>query len=305
MRPRTVLIVATLLLLAAAPGPGRAAGPDPLEPAAAERFARLALDCVHREYPNKIAHVMQADADAGPPRELTPAFFGCFDWHSAVHGHWLLARWPGPTPMRPFAPAARAALERSLTPEKIAVEVAYLRRRGPRDVRAALRPGLAAAAGRRAARVGRCRGHSAGPTTCARWSERAAARLAAGCPSCRTRSAPASTARPPSPSGWCSTGRGSAGDEEMSDLLEERGHALYTGGPGLPSGLRAIGPGLPVALPGRGRPDAPGPRTGGLRRLAGRRSCPASRRTARPAGCPCRWSPTERTASWPIWTAST
>ena len=44
------------------------------------RFARLALDCLHREYPNKIAHVLQGDRDAKPPRELTPVFFGCFDW---------------------------------------------------------------------------------------------------------------------------------------------------------------------------------------------------------------------------------
>ena len=56
------------------------------------RFARLALDCLHREYPNKIAHVLQGDRDAKPPRELTPVFFGCLDWHSAVHGHWLLVR---------------------------------------------------------------------------------------------------------------------------------------------------------------------------------------------------------------------
>ena len=58
----------------------------------AGRLAGLALACVHQEYPNKIAHVMQSDADARPPRELTPSFYGCFDWHSAVHGHWLLAR---------------------------------------------------------------------------------------------------------------------------------------------------------------------------------------------------------------------
>ncbi len=51
---------------------------------AATRFAELALSCVHREYPNKIAHVMAGDADARPPRELTPAFYGCYDWHSAV-----------------------------------------------------------------------------------------------------------------------------------------------------------------------------------------------------------------------------
>ena len=49
------------------------------DPALAERFARLALACVHQEYPNKIAHVMNGDADARPPRELTPAFYGCFD----------------------------------------------------------------------------------------------------------------------------------------------------------------------------------------------------------------------------------
>src|SRR5260221_11844657 len=60
--------------------------------ASAVRFARLALDCVHREYPNKIAHAMNADADARTPHELTPVFYGCYDWHSAVHGHWLLAR---------------------------------------------------------------------------------------------------------------------------------------------------------------------------------------------------------------------
>ena len=63
-----------------------------IDVATAERLARLALDCVHREYPNKIAHVMESDADALPPRKLTPAFFGCFDWHSAVHGHWMLLR---------------------------------------------------------------------------------------------------------------------------------------------------------------------------------------------------------------------
>ena len=50
-----------------------------LDPHSAERFANLALACVHKEYPNKIAHTMQSDADAKPPRELTPAFYGCYD----------------------------------------------------------------------------------------------------------------------------------------------------------------------------------------------------------------------------------
>jgi len=98
-----------------------------LDPDAAARFARLALDCVHLEYPNKIAHVLQSDADARPPRELTPAFYGCYDWHSSVHGHWLLARLARLFPEAEFAAAARAALARSLTPANVAAEVAYLR----------------------------------------------------------------------------------------------------------------------------------------------------------------------------------
>ena len=98
-----------------------------LEPAAAARFAQLALDCVHKEYPNKIAHVLNSDADVTPPRALTPAFYGCYDWHSSVHGHWLLARLARLFPDTEFATAARAALARSLTPANIAAEVAYLR----------------------------------------------------------------------------------------------------------------------------------------------------------------------------------
>ncbi|HYH45406.1 MAG TPA: DUF2891 domain-containing protein [Thermoanaerobaculia bacterium] len=94
--------------------------------AAAARFADLALTCVHREYPNKIAHVLQGDADVKPPRQLTPAFFGCYDWHSAVHGHWLLARLARTFPEAPFAAPARQALGRSLTAENITAEVAYL-----------------------------------------------------------------------------------------------------------------------------------------------------------------------------------
>jgi hypothetical protein len=107
-----------------------AAGPAPVDPALAERFARLALACVHQEYPNKIAHVMSSDADARPPRELTPAFFGCYDWHSCVHGHWLLARLARLMPQAPFSADARAALARSLTPENVAAEVRYLEGKG-------------------------------------------------------------------------------------------------------------------------------------------------------------------------------
>lgn len=92
----------------------------------AARFARLALDCLHKEYPNKIAHSLNSDADVKPPRELTPAFYGCFDWHSSVHAHWLLVRLTRMFPQAPFTPEARRALAQSLTPANIAQEVKYL-----------------------------------------------------------------------------------------------------------------------------------------------------------------------------------
>ncbi|MGQ0429257.1 MAG: DUF2891 domain-containing protein [Gammaproteobacteria bacterium] len=98
-----------------------------LDEAAAGRFARLALACVHLEYPNKIAHVLASDTEVQPPRLLTPVFFGCYDWHSAVHGHWLLARLARLYPKSAFAEPARAALRKSFTPDKVAVELAYLR----------------------------------------------------------------------------------------------------------------------------------------------------------------------------------
>jgi hypothetical protein len=97
-----------------------------LDADAAGRFAALALSCLHREYPNKIAHVLAADQDARPPRQLHPAFYGCYDWHSAVHAHWLLVRLTRLLPEATFAPAARLAVGQSLVPDHIAAEVAYL-----------------------------------------------------------------------------------------------------------------------------------------------------------------------------------
>ena len=90
----------------AAQAPQAASATAVFDAAAAARFADLALACAHQEYPNKIAHVMTSDADVRPPRELTPAFFGCYDWHSSVHGHWLLARLARLFPDAPFAPEA-------------------------------------------------------------------------------------------------------------------------------------------------------------------------------------------------------
>ncbi|MFL6567605.1 MAG: DUF2891 domain-containing protein [Chthoniobacterales bacterium] len=96
----------------------------------AQRFADLALACVHKEYPNKITHNLNSDADVAPPRELTPSFYGCYDWHSSVHGHWLLARLVRSFPDAPFAQGARDALAQSLSREHIEREANYLRGEG-------------------------------------------------------------------------------------------------------------------------------------------------------------------------------
>ncbi|HTV95626.1 MAG TPA: DUF2891 domain-containing protein [Steroidobacteraceae bacterium] len=101
--------------------------PPGLDPAAAARFAALALKCLHQEYPNHISHTLASDADVRPPRELTPAFYGCYDWHSAVHAHWLLVRLTRLFPDAAFTAEARAAIGRSLTAQNIAAELAYLR----------------------------------------------------------------------------------------------------------------------------------------------------------------------------------
>src|SRR5438552_18325489 len=97
---------------------------------AAARFAKLALACVEKEYPNKISHVLNSDADVAPPRKLTPACYGCYDWHSTVHGHWLLVRLIRIFPDAPFVAQARAALRKSLSAENLKQEAAYLRGAG-------------------------------------------------------------------------------------------------------------------------------------------------------------------------------
>lgn len=120
--PRTLPLVLALL---AAGLPARATEPAFTADHAA-RFVRLALDCVEREYPNKIAHTMQADGDARPPADLHPAFFGCFDWHSSVHAHWLLVRFARLHPQHPLAAEALTVLAAHLQPDRIAAEAAYL-----------------------------------------------------------------------------------------------------------------------------------------------------------------------------------
>jgi hypothetical protein len=127
MRHRIAAICAMALALA---GFTHSAKAEPaattLDEPAAARFAGLALKCLHQEYPNHMSLTLNSAADARTPHELTPAFYGCLDWHSDVHGHWLLVRLMKLFAHAPFASQARTQLARSFTPENIAGELAYL-----------------------------------------------------------------------------------------------------------------------------------------------------------------------------------
>ncbi|HDZ42033.1 MAG TPA: DUF2891 domain-containing protein [Bacteroidetes bacterium] len=94
----------------------------------ANRLAELPIACIEKEYPNKLNQTLSSDEDLLPPRNLHPSFYGCFDWHSSVHGHWslvmLLKNFPGldkPEEMKKF-------LSDRLTAENIAGEVEYFRK---------------------------------------------------------------------------------------------------------------------------------------------------------------------------------
>jgi hypothetical protein len=107
----------------------RSSDPDPLLDAAlASRLAKAALGHVGREYPNILAIALSGQLDLGTPRSLHPIFFGSYDWHSCVHGHWLLARLLRLKPDLPEASAIRAHFDQAFEPEKVAGELAYLAR---------------------------------------------------------------------------------------------------------------------------------------------------------------------------------
>src|SRR5262245_13871612 len=137
--PLALTFLLPLLLLAALALAAPRAQEKPARPASetaaltrdqASAFARLALKGVRREYPNKPEHVLAGPADVKSPRALHPAFYGCYDWHSSVHGHWMLARLARLKPQAAFAAEARRALNQSLTAANLAAEVKYLNAEG-------------------------------------------------------------------------------------------------------------------------------------------------------------------------------
>ena len=92
----------------------------------ASHFVQLALRCIQKEYPNKLSHVMNDSTEVQNPQFLHPSFYGCFDWHSAVHGHWMLVKILKIFPNLTEARKIREAINRNLSSENIRQEVAYL-----------------------------------------------------------------------------------------------------------------------------------------------------------------------------------
>src|ERR1043166_2683228 len=125
---RSIFLLTLALLLGASvtvaqPPAGRLS----LTQAQASHFASLALKCVQKEYPNKPDHTINDADDVRSPRAMHPAFYGCFDWHSTVHGHWMLVHLLKTFPGMPEAKEIRRALNVNLSEKNIAGEVAYLK----------------------------------------------------------------------------------------------------------------------------------------------------------------------------------
>jgi hypothetical protein len=138
MKTRRVLLL-TIALSGCAPAPAPTASTpaqvrkpvpelSPLTEASASNFAQLTLKCVQKTYPNQPGLILKAPADVLPPEKAHPAFYGCYDWHSSVHGHWMLARLLRLFPSLPEGPQIKKALTENLSPRNIAVESAYFNR---------------------------------------------------------------------------------------------------------------------------------------------------------------------------------
>lgn len=94
----------------------------------ASAFARLALKGISKEYPNHPGTVLNGPDDVKSPRAFHPAFYGCYDWHSSVHGHWMLVRLLKLFPDLPEAKAIRSVLKEHLTAKNLQTEADYFAR---------------------------------------------------------------------------------------------------------------------------------------------------------------------------------
>ena len=125
---RSIQSAALLCLLLVASSSAQPIAPSELSlnQTQASHFARLALKCVRKEFPQKLDHTMNDASEVRNPKQLHPAFYGCFDWHSTVHGHWMLVHLLKTFPALPEGRQIREALDDNLSAKNIAAEVAYL-----------------------------------------------------------------------------------------------------------------------------------------------------------------------------------
>jgi hypothetical protein len=95
----------------------------------ANRLLQLPIHCVNTEYPNKLNQTIEGDEDLKSPKELHPTFYGCFDWHSSVHGHWSLVSLLKKFPNLKDASTTKEILLTSISKENIEEEVAYFNKK--------------------------------------------------------------------------------------------------------------------------------------------------------------------------------
>jgi hypothetical protein len=95
----------------------------------AELLISLPLKCTEQEYPNKLSQTLAGDEDLLSPTILHPAFYGCFDWHSSVHGHWSMVKLLKEFPEMELADSAMGILQKNITSENIATELEYFARK--------------------------------------------------------------------------------------------------------------------------------------------------------------------------------
>ncbi len=124
MRSIACLLLLSVALRAQDSIPGKAA----MTPEQATLFAKLALKGIAKEYPNKPADVLNNEADVKNPRVIHPAFYGCYDWHSSVHGHWMLVKLLKTFPDHPMQQDIRATLATNLTAANLKIEADYFSR---------------------------------------------------------------------------------------------------------------------------------------------------------------------------------
>ena len=91
----------------------------------ANKLIALPLHCVETEYPNKLGQTIANADDLKPPQELHPVFYGCFDWHSAVHGYWSMVTLLKKFPELEEGEKVRQILKANITAENITQEVLY------------------------------------------------------------------------------------------------------------------------------------------------------------------------------------